>query len=111
MINSKKKGSRGELLFVKLCKKYGYNVRRTQQYCGNTGDAADVTNLSGIHVEVKCVQALNLAKAMEQAVNDCKDDKIPIVAHKKDYKPWYITMSAENWFKLYGEWITHNETR
>ncbi len=34
-INSKQKGARGEREFASLCKEHGFDVRRTQQYCGN----------------------------------------------------------------------------
>ena len=103
-INSKKKGSRGELEFANLCKAEGFDVRRTQQYCGNTGDAADCVGLEGIHIEVKRVEALNVDKAMDQARRDCKNDDLPIVAHRKNGTKWKITMDAEDWFKIYKEY-------
>nr|DAS04793.1 MAG TPA: hypothetical protein [Caudoviricetes sp.] len=54
-INSKQKGARGEREFASLCKEHGFDVRRTQQYCGNTGDASDCVGLPNIHIEVKRV--------------------------------------------------------
>lgn len=100
-INSKKKGSRGEREWAKLCREYGFNCRRTAQYCGNTGEAADVVGIPGIHQEVKWVERLNLRDAMEQAKKDCGNN-IPIVAHKKNNKEWLVTMRAEDWLKLIG---------
>ena len=38
-VNSKRKGADGEREFANLCKEHGFDVRRTQQYCGNTGDS------------------------------------------------------------------------
>ena len=86
MINSKRKGAKGELEFAKLCSECGWESRRTQQYCGNTGDAADIVGLPGIHIEVKRVEALNINKAMEQSERDAfqkGDNETPIVAHRK----------------------------
>lgn len=104
-INSKQKGKRGELEFCSLCRANGYEVRRTAQYCGNTGDAADCLGLPGIHIEVKRVEKLNFYDAMSQAVRDSgKSGKIPIVAHRKNDHPWLIVMLADDWFKLYREW-------
>ena len=47
-MNSRDKGKRGELELVKLLKASGYEARRTAQYCGKSGEAADVVGLPGI---------------------------------------------------------------
>jgi Holliday junction resolvase len=107
-INSKQKGSRGEREWANFCKDHGYEVRRTAQYCGNTGDASDCVGLDGIHQEVKRVERLNISAAMEQARNECGDN-IPIVAHRKNREGWLVTMSAEDWFELYGAWVAKEE--
>lgn len=104
-INSKQKGKRGELEFSRLCREQGYEVRRTAQYCGSTGDAADCVGLPGIHIEVKRVEKLDLCGAMDQAVRDsAKSGALPIVAHRKNDCPWLITMRAGDWFRLYRQW-------
>lgn len=105
-INSKQKGKAGELEWVKVCKANGFNaVRRTSQYCGQTGDASDCVGLPGIHQEVKRVEKLNIHDAIAQAVRDSKDKgSIPIVAHRKNHTEWLVTMRAEDWFTLYREW-------
>lgn len=104
-MNSKQKGKRGELEFAKLCRDMGYDVRRTAQYCGNTGDASDCVGLPGIHIEVKRTERLNLYEAMDQSVRDSRDsDDIPMVAHRRNNCDWLIIMRAEDWFELYREW-------
>ncbi len=105
MINSKKKGAAGEREFANYCKNLGFDVRRTAQYNGKELDSkADVVGIPGIHIEVKRVEKLNIDNAVEQAIRDSKGhDDLPIVAHRKNGKPWLITMTAEHWFKLvYG---------
>ena len=107
MTNSRKKGSRGELEWAKFCHEQGFDkVRRTQQYCGNTGDASDCVGLPSIHQEVKRVERLQLYDAINQAVIDSKGagkGALPIVAHRKNNCEWLVTMRAEDWFTLYRE--------
>ena len=112
-INSRTKGKAGELEFSKLCKEHGYDVRRMQQFCGATGDAADCTGLDGIHIEVKRVEHLNIHEAMNQSVRDSAaagKGSLPIVAHRKNRTDWLITMRASDWFKLYSAWKPPNQT-
>ena len=91
------------------CRSNGFSeARRTQQYCGSSGDASDVVGLPGIHQEVKFVEKLNLRDAMEQAKNDASKsagDLIPIVAHKKSHKEWLVTMQSCSFFELYKGWL------
>lgn len=102
---SRDKGKRGELEFAALCREEGYDAaRRTAQYCGKTGEAADVVGLPGIHVEVKRVEHLDLTGAMDQSRRDAREGEIPIVAHRKSREQWKVTMLAEDFFKLYREW-------
>lgn len=103
-MNSKRKGKTGELEFSRLCKAEGYDARRTAQYCGNTGEAADVVGIPGVHVEVKRVERLNLEEAMSQARRDAKPGLLPIVAHRKNRGEWLVSMRASDWFQLFREW-------
>lgn len=102
----REKGKRGERLWRDKCREQGYTeVRRTTQYCGQTGDAADCIGLPGIHQEVKFVEKLNVRNALEQAVSDAQNkEEIPIVAHKTSNCEWLVTMRADDWFALYREW-------
>ena len=100
MINSKQKGSAGERELAGKLREYGFAARRTQQFCGAAGDAdVECTELSNYHIECKRVERLNIDQAISQAVNDCHD-KTPIVAHRRNHKPWLVTMFLEDWLKL-----------
>lgn len=105
---SREKGKRGEREWASFCREHGYrNVRRSVQYSGRAGTAADCIGLPGIHQEIKRVEKLNLYDAVNQAVRDSNaEDKgnIPIVAHRKNDCEWLVTMRAEDWFALYIEW-------
>lgn len=102
-MNSKRKGKRGELEFVRLCKARGYEARRTAQYCGNTGEAADVVGLPGVHVEIKHVERLNIQEAIDQAVHDAPPGMMPAVFHRRNNCGWLVTMPVDEWFKIYRE--------
>ena len=103
MVNSRAKGARGERLWRDELREAGFTARRGQQFAGGT-DSPDVIceELKNLHMEVKCVQALNLDKACEQAERDA-GKKAWIVAHKKDRKHWKVTMDAGTFFQLLRE--------
>jgi Holliday junction resolvase len=102
-VNSRAKGARGERLWRDQLREAGFTARRGQQFAGGA-DSPDVIceELKALHQEVKCVEALNLDKAIEQAQRDGKG-KQWIVAHKKNRTPWRVTMSAELFFALLRE--------
>lgn len=106
-INSKDKGKRGERMWRDVCRANGFDkVRRTVQYCGNTGDASDCIGLPNIHQEVKFVENLNVRKAYEQAEHDAiqaDNGDMPIVAWKKSNQKWLVIISADDFFKIYKE--------
>lgn len=101
MVNSKRKGNEGEVEVANILKEHGYDCRRSQQFNGYAPDGQpDVIGLDGIHIEVKRVERLNINTAMEQAIRDCQDD-IPTVWHRRNRKPWYVTMRLEDWINMY----------
>ena len=66
--------------------------------------------LAWAHFEVKAVERLNIEDAMEQARRDAgqagpaptalRAGKVPFVAHKRNFRPWLITMTAETFFQF-----------
>ena len=100
MTDSRRKGADGERELSRILRGYGFESRRGQQYSGANGDA-DVVGLPGVHIECKRVEALNLDKAMEQSVRDAVSGEIPLVMHRRNKKPWKVTMLLDDWMKLY----------
>lgn len=100
-VNSKQKGARFERLLASKLREYGYDTRRTAQYCGNTGDAADVVGLPHIHIEAKHQERMQLYEWMAQAKRDAKGGNLPAVFHKKNNANILVTMEFEDWMKLY----------
>lgn len=104
-INSKQKGARFERSLASKFKEYGYEARRTAQYCGNTGDASDVVGLPGIHIEAKHQERMQLYDWMDQAKRDSEGtENMPVVFHKKNNAEILVTMRFEDWMELYKEY-------
>lgn len=102
-MNSREKGKRGERELAGVLRDYGYSTRRGQQYSGASGDA-DVVGLPGIHIEVKRVERLCLEDAMAQSRRDARTGEIPVVMHRKNHCPWLVTVSLEDFMRIYPEW-------
>jgi Holliday junction resolvase len=104
-VNSKQKGARFERLLASRFREYGYEARRTAQYCGNTGDASDVVGLPGLHIEAKHQEQMRLYDWMAQAKRDADGTgKIPVVFHKKNNAEILVTLELESFMDIYREW-------
>lgn len=111
-VNSKQKGARFERQLASRFREYGYDARRTAQYCGNTGDASDVVGLPGIHIEAKHQERMQLYDWMSQAKRDAAGtDKLPAVFHKKNNASILVTMEFEDWMRLFTEWEAGQERK
>ena len=104
-VNSKQKGARFERSLASKFREYGYEARRTAQYCGKSGDASDVVGLPGLHIEAKHQERMNLYEWMSQAKRDSEGTgRLPAVFHKKNNAEILVTMTLEDWMHLYREW-------
>ena len=110
-MNSREKGKRGERQWRDELRANGYRARRGQQFSGSP-DSPDVVcdDLPWAHFEVKAVEKLNIYDAIEQALRDCGSAaptghrKVPFVSHRRNHRPWLVTMTGEVFFKfLRGE--------
>lgn len=105
-INSKQKGARFERELASRLKEYGYDTRRTAQYCGNTGDASDVVGLPFIHIEAKHCEQMRLYDWMAQAKRDAAaggKNALPAVFHRKNHAEILVTMELPDFMNLYRE--------
>ena len=101
------KGSRFELKLASIFRDYGYDARRTAQYCGKPGDSSDVVGLPGIHIEAKHQEKMYLYDWMEQAIRDAENGgkgNMPTVFHKKNNADILVTMRLDDWMQIYREW-------
>lgn len=100
-MNSKRKGNEGERELLKILNEHGEAVRNDQTYIGgrDNPDIAYYGNDIRYHVECKRVERLNVHEAIKQAERDAEEKAIPIVAHRRNREPWYITMRLTDFFK------------
>lgn len=98
---SKRKGALGELELSKVLNSYGYECRRGYQTDGRF--IADVIGLDGIHIECKRTERLDMMAAIQQSARDAKGDELPAVFHRRNREPWQVTMTLDDWMKLYKE--------
>lgn len=104
---SREKGKRYEREIASKLKEYGYDARRTAQYCGNTGDASDVVGLDGIHIEAKHQEKIMIYDWMAQAINDSSEEgkgNIPAVFFRKNHCETLVCMRFDDFMKLYKEY-------
>ena len=99
---SQRKGADGERELAALLSAAGHECQRGGSL--SFGEIPDVLGLPGIHIEVKRVEKLNVGEAMEQAIRDSDRmlDGMPALFHRRNRKPWLVTMRLEDWLKLYG---------
>ena len=107
-MNSREKGKRGERQWRDELRANGYAARRGQQFSGSP-DSPDVIcdALPWAHFEVKLAERLDIYGAMEQARRDCGVrsaecgvQKVPVVAHRRSFRQWLVTMEAGTFFRL-----------
>lgn len=113
-VNSRQKGARFERTLASLLREYGYDARRTAQYCGKTGDASDVIGLPGIHIEAKHAEQMRLYDWLAQARRDAAANggaSLPAVFHKKNNADVIVSMTLEDWMTIYREWEAGNELK
>lgn len=92
-MNSKRKGSAGERELCEYLTAAGYPAHRNEQrYTGGNGNPdVDAEGLEALHIECKRVEKLNVIEAMHQSERDAAG-RIPVVMHRRNREPWYITM-------------------
>lgn len=98
---STRKGADGERELASILREQGYEIDR-----GGTmsfGRVPDLSGLPGIHIEVKRVEKLNVQEAMEQSIQDSQrmGDGVPTLFHRRNRKPWLVTMRLEDFMMLY----------
>ncbi len=106
-VNSRQKGARGERLWRDELRAHGFEARRGQQFSGSA-DSPDVVcpALDWAHFEVKAVERLNIYDAFDQAARDAGSaaqtgqQKVPFVCHKRNFRPFLVTMTAETLFQF-----------
>ena len=102
-INSNQKGKRGERALANELKEYGFEARRGVQYQGGHGSDDVIcteVNDADFDIECKCVEKLNIHKAMDKMMEDCAPGQSPVVMHKKNGTGWLATIELSDFVAL-----------
>ena len=95
-MNSRRKGKGGELEWCHVLRELGYVAARGQQYHGGVDTPDVVGGIPGTHCEVKRRERLNIDDAIDQAIRDSGDILVPYVAHRRNRRPWLVTLRAQD---------------
>lgn len=107
---SREKGKRGELWLAHYLKARGYDAHRSAQHCGNNGGVADVVGLEHIWLECKWQEKVQIRLWYEQAKRDAEASgkgDIPVVVHKRSREEPLVTLSLDDFMKLYEKGQNH----
>lgn len=74
-------------------------VRNDQTFIG--GKENPDISLPGLHLEVKRVEALRLAEALNQAEADAAPGTLPVVMHRRNRGQWVALMALNSFLTLY----------
>ena len=98
---SQRKGADGERELAALLREHGYNIERGGS-C-SFGEAPDLSGLTGVHIEVKRRESVDLSAALRQAAEDAVHfgDGLPAVFHRGNRQRWRVTMELDTWVELY----------
>lgn len=98
---TQRKGAGGERELAAILCAQGYDIQRGGSL--SYGTLPDLYGLSGVHIEVKRTERLNLSDAMEQAKRDAArfGDGTPAVFHRRNWQGWLVTMALQDWLALY----------
>lgn len=103
-MNSKSKGKRGELELAELLRHAGHaDARRSAQYCGNTGDAPDITGVDGLHIECKRAEQVRDEVFLQQAERDARKGEIPVVMYRRNHEEWKANLRLEQFMLIWNE--------
>jgi Holliday junction resolvase len=96
-MRSRRKGAEGEReAAAELRRLFGIEARRGQQFSGSPESPDVRTDLEKVHFEVKRCESLRLFAAMEQAIRDAGGERIPVVLHRPNGKPWLAIVRLDD---------------
>lgn len=98
-VNGNRKGKAGEREFAQFLRDHGFEAKRGQQHAGGADSPDVVSNVPGVHFEVKRTESLSLWPAMEQAARD-SGDQMPVVVHRPSRRQWIAIMPADQFLDL-----------
>jgi Holliday junction resolvase len=97
------KGRRGEIELARYLQEKGFTDAQPGAPL-NYGKEADITGISGLHIECKRHERLEINKWYEQAAADAErmQDGKPVVIFRQNRRQWMIALSLADFLELKG---------
>ncbi len=99
-VNSRRKGHNYEREMCRWYRAEGYEVERGIQTRRGGEEAADVSGVSGLHIECKRVARSGITTYCKQAAKDCPDGWRWVLHQKTDREEPTVTVSLDFWREL-----------
>jgi hypothetical protein len=97
--NSRRKGAAGEREFIaKHLAPYWPEAQRNIDQYGD--DKRDCIVLNGVHWQLKRTERLRLYDAIDQAASEARNHDMPVVAFRRNHRPWHCVLEAEDLIPL-----------
>ena len=108
-MNSRAKGARGERDAAKAWAELFGFARRGQQFSGGQESPDIVTDIPGIHVEVKRTERGNPYSWLNQACADAGPEQCPLVLHRRNNQDWICIVRLTDVQRLAKEIVAATE--
>ena len=97
-INSRSKGKRNELALAKVLAPYYPEACRNIDQFG--ADKRDFLNVADLHIQAKAVERLNIWAALNQTITEAQDNRLPVLAFKRNRSPWFAALELDELLPL-----------
>lgn len=81
---------------AEIARLFNVEARRGCQFAGGPSSPDIVTEIAGVHFEVKRVELFRLYEALEQAQGDSAEHEVPVVLHRKNDQPWVAVVKLDD---------------
>lgn len=99
-LRSRNKGKRGEREAAAAIRRVlRTEAHRGRQFSGSDESPDIITDLVGVHFEVKRAETFRLYTALDQAIGDAGDN-IPVILHRTNNQPWVAIVRLDDLPKL-----------
>lgn len=100
---SRNKGKVGERELARFLTAEGFDATRGVQYQGGPGSPDVRCPDLPIHWEAKRTERLRIYEAIQQAVDEAPDGKMPVVAHRRNRGEWVAILRLEDLLAILRE--------
>lgn len=102
---SRRKGASAERELAAELRRLGFDgARRGRQYSG-TPESPDVFAVPGWLIESKRTEKFSVYAALDQAVADAGVTNVPVVAHRRNGKPWVLIIKLDDFESAAKAWL------